>query len=96
MAITQASDLFIPEVAAEYARQAFVENISFIQEFMGAPGSPIEVVNDPVFGSEGQYKSRPVFKRMSNLVTRRDVTSTSTATAVKMTGGDEKMVKVHQ
>jgi len=97
MAETLASDLFIPEVAAQYARQAFVENMD-VMSLIGGPGSgaPIELVNDPVFSSEGQYLSMPVFKRISSLGTRRDLTSVSAVTDLELTSGDEKAVKVHK
>jgi len=96
MADTIPSDLFIPEVAAEYARQAFVDNIDILGVIGSSPDSPIQLLNDPVFGSEGQYYEMPVFKRISSLVTRRDITSTSTITPLELTGGNEKAVKVHK
>lgn len=95
MADTLASDLFIPEVAQSYARQAFSESLGMMR-FVGGPGSPIEMIGDPVFAQEGQYLERPVFKRIASLGTRRDLTSVSTATDLELTGGNEKAVKVHK
>ena len=96
MADTLPADMFIPEVAREYARQEFVENLSMM-ELMG-PGadSPIQLVNDPAFGSKGEYIQRPVFKRIASLGTRRDLTSTSAVTDLELTVGNEKAVKVHK
>jgi len=97
MADTLASDLFVPEVAARYGRQKFVENMDAMK-FIGPEGSgaPIELVNDPVFASEGQYFSMPVFKRIASLGTKRDLTSVSAVTDLELTSGDEKAVKVHK
>ena len=95
MAVTTASDLFTPEVSLEYGRQAFVDSLA-LMALMGGPGSPIEVANDPVFAQEGQYLSRPIYKRISSLVTKRDLTSVSTVTDLELTGGDEKAVKMHK
>ncbi len=99
MAVTNPSDLFIPEVAAEYSSQAFVQSLELMQGLVGAPGSgaPIELMNDPVFGVEGQYLTRPVFKRIgSTLVARRDITSNSGLTPVNLTGGTEIAAKIHR
>jgi hypothetical protein len=98
MAVTIPTDLFIPEVATEYSRQAFVQSLE-AYGLMGSAGSgaPIEMMNDPVFNVEGQYIQRPVFKRMgSSLVTRRDLTSTSAVTPLELLGDNEIGVKVHR
>lgn len=98
MAVTNPSDLFIPEVAADYASQAFVQSLEPLS-LIGAPGSgaPIELMNDPVFGVQGQYYQRPIFKRVgSTLVARRDITSNSTLTPVNLTGDNEIGVKLHR
>lgn len=97
MAETTQTDLLIPEVCANYSRQAFVEVLDLLQ-WIGAPGSgaPIELMNDPVFASEGEYFRMPVFKRITSLGSRRDLTSVSTVTNLELTGGDEKAVKVNK
>lgn len=97
MAVTQASDLFIPEVCIEYASQKFVQSIDLMQQMVGGEESPIQIMNDPIFSSEGQYIQRPVFTRIgSTLVTRRDITSTSSVTPLKLAGSNEIGVKVHR
>src|SRR3990167_1326950 len=97
MADTLQSDLFIPEVCAEYARQAFVEKVDALR-LIGPPGSgaPITLMNDPVFSAEGQYIEMPVYKRIATFGARRDITSVSGVTDLEMTGGSEKAVKVHK
>lgn len=99
MAVTNPSDLFIPEVSADYSSQAFVQSLELMNNLIGpvGSGSPIEIMNDPIFGVEGQYFQRPIFKRVgSTLVARRDVTSNSNTTPVNITGDNEIGVKVHR
>jgi hypothetical protein len=97
MAVTEASDLFIPEVAMDYARQQFVQSLEVYNLIGGSEAYPIVAVNDPVFSVEGQYLQRPVFKRIgSNLVARRDVTSVAGITSQELTGDNEIMVKIHR
>lgn len=96
MSITNVSDLFVPEVCAEYANKAFVQSLG-LYSLMGPEGSgaPIELMSDPVVAVEGQYKQRPVLDQMgSALVTRQDITSNSGVTPQKMTGSNEQMVKL--
>lgn len=97
MSVTQASDLFIPQVCITYASQAFTQSVEFMQKMVGGESSPVQIMNDPVFGSEGQYIQRPVFSRIgSTLVTTRDITSVSTVTPVKLSGTNEQGVKLHR
>lgn len=95
MAVTTASDLFVPEVANRYMRQAFVQKLALFEKFMG-PGAelPIQIVNDPVFAIEGEYLKTPAFKRISSLVTRRDLTSVASVTPLELTGTTEQGVKL--
>lgn len=100
MAVTNPSDLFIPEVCAEYASQRFVQSLEAWLKLMGGAGSPVEIEemdSRGAFRVEGQYVQRPVFKRIgSTLVAVRDVTSNSSLTPVKLTGDNEKGVKLHR
>lgn len=97
MAETLPADLYIPTLAMDYARQAFVTKLHLLERFMGtAPGSPIRMMNDPTFQTQGQYLDRPVFKRIASLGSRRDLTSVSAVTDLELTSGNEKMVKVHK
>lgn len=98
MAITNASDLFVPQVAMRYARQQFVQSIELLSKMMGPSDmSPIQICNDPVWSSEGQTMERPLFARIgASLVTRRDITSNASVTPVKMTGVDETAVKLNR
>lgn len=96
MAITTVSDGFTPEVAAEYASQAFIENLGMLELMGSGPDSPIQVVNDAVFAMEGQYLDRPVFKRISSFVSSRDINGTSAATDLELTTGNEQAVKMHK
>lgn len=97
MSVTQASDLFIPQVCSEYARQAFVQSIEFMAKLVGTGPAPVQIMNDPTFNVEGQYIQRPTFSRIgSALVTRRDITSVSSVTPQKLTGTNEVGVKIHR
>lgn len=100
MSVTNPSDLFIPEVCAEYASQRFVQSLDAWLKLMGGAGSPVEIEEMDgrgAFRVEGQYVQRPVFKRIgSTLVTRRDITSNSTVTPLNVTGANEKGVKIHR
>lgn len=96
MALTTVSDGFVPEVAAEYASQAFVENLGMLELMGSGPDAPIQVVNDAVFAAEGQYLDRPVFKRISSFVSSRDINGTSAATDLELTTGNEQAVKMHK
>lgn len=96
MATTQASDLFIPEVADQYTRQGFFDSLELMSGLVGtSENSPIRIMNSPVFNIEGQYVQRPKFKQISNLVTRRDVTSLAATTALKLEGANDIGVKCH-
>lgn len=96
MSVTNPSDLFIPEVCNEYARQAFMTSLEFMNLCVGGDNAPVQIMNDPVFAMEGQYLQRPVFKRMSDPVARRDITSNSSLTPGKLNGTNEIAVKVHR
>lgn len=99
MAVTNPSDLFIPEVCLDYSRQAFTQSLQLYNGLMGPAGrgAPIEIVDEPMFDVQGQYIQRPVFKRIgSGLVARRDVTSNSTVTPVNLTGDNDIGVKINR
>ncbi|MCK6470411.1 MAG: major capsid protein [Planctomycetes bacterium] len=97
MAITEASDLFIPEVSLEYARQAFVDSLEVMGKLVGeGADAPVRVMNDAAFSSMGQFLQGPVFKRISGLVTKRDVTSTSAVTPLELTGDNAVAAKMHR
>ena len=100
-AVTNVSDLFVPEVCMDYASQAFTQSIGVMEELMGPPGSgaPIEIMDPAVmgYGDQGQYIQRPVLKRIgSGLVARRDITSNSDTTPVNITGDNEIAVKLNR
>ncbi len=100
-AVSNVSDLFVPEVAMYYASQRFTQSLGLMQELMGPAGSgaPIEIMDNLLmgFGNQGQYVQRPVFKRIgSSLVARRDITSNADTTPVNMTGDNEIAVKCNR
>jgi len=95
MARTLPSDLFIPEVATEYAYSEFTERLLLLQMALsGVSGSPILVVPPDRLTDEGERLTMPYFKRMANLVTRRDLTSISAPTPKKLDGGKRAMVVI--
>ena len=97
MAVTNATDVFIPQIVSEHARQAFVSTSSqLMQKLVGGPGYPIVIKNDPMFNVAGQYVSNPTFKQISSLDSRIDTTSNSDVTPKKLEMADAKGVKIHR
>jgi hypothetical protein len=92
MARSLPSDFFVPEVAARYARQAFKDKITLFQQALaGAAGSPIRMIPPGAAEFQGDRIKVPLFKRISSLVTRRDLTSASAPSALKL-DGDERHI----
>lgn len=98
MAVTNPSDLFIPELCADYASQRFTQSLEAWQGLVGNGESfPIQIMNSPQFNVEAQYIQRPKFARVgTTLVARRDITSNSNTTPVNMTGVNDIGVKLHR
>ncbi len=93
MARTLVADLFTPEVATEYAFSEFTERLMLLQMAMsGTAGSPVRVVPPEQLTEEGARLIIPFFKRISGLVTRRDLTSIAAPTPLKLEGGTRGIV----
>ena len=97
MAVTMPSDLFLPQLALTYTRQAFNDSIQLMQRLVSAdPSSPVQLINDPTM-EVSQYLQQPRFARMGlGLISVRDITSNSTATVQKMTAVNDIGVKLHR
>ena len=94
--VTLPGDLFVPEVALQYARQAFTSSLELIQNvFSSDPNSPIQIVNPGALTEGGQYLQAPTFKRISSLVSRRDLTSFAANDLLKLTGVNDIGVLVN-
>ena len=97
MPVTMPTDFFLPQLALQYTRQAFNDSIQLMQRLVGSgPNSPVQLVNDPTM-EVSQYLQQPRFARMGlGLISVRDITSNSTATAQKLTAVNDIGVKLHR
>jgi len=96
MAVSMPSDVFIPQLVLGYARQAFTDSIEPLSKLAGpSPNAPIRLTNQDAFMA-GQYVQGPTFKRIGSLVSRRDITSNSAATPLKLEATNNIGVKLHK
>jgi len=97
MPVTMPTDLFLPQLALTYTRQAFNDSIQLMQRLVGpGPNSPVQLINNPTM-EVSQYLQQPRFARMGlGLISVRDITSNSTATVQKMTAVNDIGVKCHR
>ena len=91
MAIGKASDFVIYD---ELFNNAYVEKqTQNIEALMGASNGTITISGEQL---KGDYQKKSFFKKISSFVTRRDTTSTSTATDLAVTQGEMVGVKMHR
>jgi hypothetical protein len=94
MAQTLPSDLYIPTVALNWMAYNFYENLG-LMKFAGPDATnPIVLRASGPLASGGQYIDGPTFKPIGSLDTRRDLTSESDATPVKIESRNDKGVRV--
>lgn len=87
MVRSQVADFLIEEVVLRYARQRFKDKIFFLQAGLaGELGSPIRIVPPGEATVKGHTITIPLFKRIQNLVTRRDLTSVAAPADLKLEG----------
>lgn len=89
MATSLASDFKIYQ--AEFQAGMWEGITQNVDAFNGASANAIRLVTEQL---QGQYAKEAFFQSISNLITRRDVTSVSSADAVKMTQDEIISVKV--
>lgn len=97
MSTSLVSDFFVPEVALEYARQAFVTSMDFFnQAFASGEGAVVSVVDPEALTEGGQFIQTPILKRISSLVSRRDLTSVAGITGLKLEGTQGRAALVNK
>lgn len=81
------ADFFVPEVAAEHAFSAFTDKLYVLQMALAsAAGSPIVVRPPGDLTMKGERLVMPYFKRISSLVSRRNIATTTVPTDLTMSG----------
>lgn len=91
MATGKASDFVIYDALFNGAyNEKQTQNISAM---LGGSNGAISITGNFL---RGDYKKESFYKKISSLVTRRDVTSTSTATDLAVTQGEQISVKCHR
>ena len=97
MARSLVSDFFIKEVAERFFFSVFTDKLILLQMALGGMrGSPISVVPPGELSSHGERLVIPFFKRISSLVTRRDLTSSSAPSDLKLDGDTRGMVVIRR
>ncbi|MCW8128922.1 MAG: hypothetical protein KIS92_00930 [Planctomycetota bacterium] len=83
----------VPQIMNAHMQKAFVtRSYELLKTWVGGPERPIFLQNQPAYaGKGGQYTENPYFKRAVT-AERRDITSNSALTAVKVEGGNNKGV----
>lgn len=94
MAQTLPSDLYVPTVALNWMAYNFYENLGLMKYASPDTSSPIVLRASGPLSTGGQYIDGPTFKPIGSLDTRRDLTSESDATPVKIESRNDKGVRV--
>ena len=90
MALTKFSDIFIPEVAAANAIEAFAQNME-IMAGLGILG-PLPPSVRQKMAAGGEFVTLPRYTHTSGIVTRRDLTANTAVTASKLSTKEEHAV----
>lgn len=97
MARSLSADFFIKEVAERFFFSVFTDKLILLQMALSASrGSPITVVPPGELASHGERLVIPFFKRIASLISRRDLTSTSAPTDLKLDGDTRGMVVIRR
>lgn len=95
MAQTLPADLYSPILAAEAMFYNWYENLGVMQNLAGPAGLPIKLnSNVSILKGGGQYLDVPVFSPIASLDTRRDLTSASDVTPLKMATRNDNAVRI--
>lgn len=87
---TLLSDLFVPEFATElYQGYVMQDSLGLLSKLSG-PGRPIETTGFDLLARGGQFVKKPLWKKISSPVTRRDLTSDPTAVSTKELTADSE------
>lgn len=90
MSRSLSSDFFVPQVAVDTAFSVFTYKLDLLQKALqGVAGSPIRVGDPGMLTVKGDRKVTPYFTRILNLVTKRDLTSESAPTDLKLAGSNK-------
>ncbi|MCW8133963.1 MAG: hypothetical protein KIS92_26695 [Planctomycetota bacterium] len=83
---------FDPQLASEYASAAFVENLQLLDQALGV----VKTLNAGDYASSlgggGQFVDMPYFANIGSLISRRDLTSTSSPSDLDIVGAADKAV----
>lgn len=94
-ASTVPTDLFIPEACKEYFGYEFYTSLGVLNNLVGTDGNkPINVVNLGLLQNGGQFIQAPIFQPITNLVTRTDETSFAAVDTSKITGRNDRGVRL--
>jgi hypothetical protein len=95
-AITLPGDLFVPEVALAAFQCEFVSSLAAMKFIGQGPGYPIQITGFDRLVSGGQFVTVPVVSRISNLETRRDVTSEALVNTLKFASRNDRGVLINR
>jgi len=99
MGQTLPSNLYDPVLNLDYTMYKWYENTTVLSRLarIGDPTAPIQMnVNQALLERGGQFLHAPVWKPITTLVTRRDMTSTADATPANTTSRDDIAVRVNR
>ena len=82
-AMTLPSDLFVPQVALQYARVKFVTSLQAMRFLGMGMDAPVRLVNFGNLFAGGQFVKAPTLSRISSLESQRDLTSESLVDTLK-------------
>jgi hypothetical protein len=92
---TLPSDMQIHEFAKSVFLAEFTTSLQAIEKFMGpSESAPIRIVTNGAVANGGYYGDAPGLARTSALVTRRDITSSASVDALKMSSRNDNGVRI--
>jgi hypothetical protein len=95
-AITNPSDMFIPELAQEYLGYEFKDSLGVLGALAGPEAErPIRLINFGFLQNGGVYVQGPRFKKIAGLVARRDYTSNAEVDTKKLEARNDRGVQIN-
>ncbi len=83
---------FDPQLASEYSSASYVENMQLLDQALGVVKTVSAGGLQSSLGGGGQFVELPYFNKIGDLVTRRDLGSTSAPSDLDITGGQDRAV----
>lgn len=83
---------FDPQLASAYSSAAFVENLQLLDQALGVVKTLGAEGFESSLGNGGQFVDMPYFSTVTNLISRRDLNSSSAPTDLDVTGGADRAV----